>query len=220
MRQTQHIFGGIYTALIFYGISWLLVLLGYLQITSITVTTSILILLLVPLFGLYPDLDFALGARIKTYHSKKLDVDLHMLEGSPRYHRSVLTHSQLIMIPFFFYLLFFSSDLVLQYILAGAILGLNSHLILDLIPYKVPEELWGSQWKIFKYRLKAVFKHNITGVLKSWKFIKINVKHERRWYYSHIIIGFIMFAVLIAQNIIFTTLNLQGNLFMWIWVRL
>ncbi len=220
MQQVQHIIGGIYAALIYYGLSWLLVLLNFVGITSITVSTSVLILLIVPLFGLYPDLDFSLGARIKTYHSKKLNVDINMLEGSPKYHRSVLTHSQILLVPFFFYLLFFSDSLILQYILAGAILGLNSHLLLDLIPYKVPEELWGSQWKIFKYRLKAVFSHDITGVLKSWKFIKINLKYERRWYYVNIIGGFAMFAALILQNVIFTTMNIQGNLFTWLWVHL
>lgn len=217
MQQVQHIIGGIYAALIFYGLSWLLILLNFVRITSITVSTSVLILLIVPLFALYPDLDFSLGAKIKTYHSKKLDIDLNMLEGSPRYHRSVLTHSQILLVPFFFYLLFFSDNLILQYLLAGAILGLNSHLLLDLNPYKVPEELWGSQWKIFKYRLKVVFIHNITGVLKSWKFIKINLKHGRRWYYLNIFFGFIMFAILILQNVIFTTMNIQGNLFTWLW---
>ncbi|MHA1893314.1 MAG: metal-dependent hydrolase [Candidatus Helarchaeota archaeon] len=176
-------------------------------------------MLVVPLFSLFPDLDFTLGAKIMKYHSKKYDIDIYILKGSPRYHRSVLTHSHLIIIPFFLYIFFFSSDLTISYIMAAVILGVNSHLILDLIPYKVPEELYTKphpQWEVFKYRFKAVFKHDITGVLKSWWIIKINVKNERRRYYVNILFGFMMFALLICQNVYFTTIGHQENLFTWI----
>jgi len=219
MHQIQHILGGIYTGLIFYGMSWLLILLNMFGITSMTVSTSILILLIVPISAMIPDLDFSLGAKLQKYHSKKYDIDIFMLKGSPRYHRSVLTHSHLLIIPFFLWIFFFGTDLLVAYILAGMILGINSHLTLDLIPYTVPEELYTkrfSQWHVFKYRFKKIFSHDITGVLKSWKFIKINMKNERKWYYVNIFWGYVMIGLLIAQNVYFNYAGIGGNLFSWL----
>lgn len=217
MHQVQHVIGGIYAGLIFYGLSWLLLFLNFINVTSMTVSTSIIILFIVPLFSLYPNLDFSLGAKMMKYHSKKYDIDIYMLKGTPRYHRSVLTHSHILIIPFFVFL--FGTDLGIAYIMAAAILGINSHLLLDLIPYKVPDELYTKKhktWEVFKYRAKKVFSRDITGVLKSWWIFKVDFRNERRWYYLNILGGFVMFGLLIWQNIFFTTLGIQSNLILWI----
>jgi hypothetical protein len=223
MRQVQHVIGGVYTALIFYGLSWLLRILNIFNITNMTITTTVLILLIIPLFALYPDLDFVLGASMKKKYDKKLKREIYELVSSPKHHRSIATHSHVFILPFFLYIFLFSTEFSMGYIMCGIILGINSHLLLDLIPYDVPDKLYEKtfpQWEIFKYRFKKIFSRDITGVLKSWKFIKVDSKHERRIYYGQIFLGFVMVGLLIFQNIYFNYVSFNGSMFDFIYLMI
>lgn len=129
----------------------------------------------------YPSfLAFGVGAVFGTLFP---DFDFIWGNGSPKFHRSTLTHSAIVPIAVTIAYAF-SPDVFARTLLMFISLGMMTHLLFDMFIGNVSKERAGNIISRWGYRIIAFLKGNVGGSFKGFGAVWAN-KHERAYLLIH-----------------------------------